>query len=194
MVSFCEKAASNPFTISVSAANLPAPPLSKSTLLGSIPTMINCLSVLTINPSAMEMQFEVEFIENGACLDCWPRTPVWPNTIELLGAWEIVSFDTDRPVLQERNLQQFVDRLAIPEAIKGESEHPLLDVEAHQPMRHVETHQPGVHLLALEQRYEIRRVVRDEHVSVVDGAAHDRPILARAEPQPGDVRRFPVAA
>jgi hypothetical protein len=31
---------------------------------------------------------------------------------------EIIPFDTDRPVFQERNLQQFVDPLAIPEAIK----------------------------------------------------------------------------
>ena len=59
---------------------------------------------------------------------------------------------------------------------------------------HVETRQPGVHLLAPEQRREIRRVVGHERVAIVNGTTHDRPILARAEPEPCDMRRFAMAA
>jgi hypothetical protein len=45
---------------------------------------------------------------------------------------KIVVLDMNRFVFVKCDLQQFVDRFAIAEAIEGESEQPLLNSEAHQ--------------------------------------------------------------
>jgi hypothetical protein len=88
----------------------------------------------------------------------------------------------------KRDLQQFIDRFAIAEAIEGESEQPLLNSEAHQTWSHVETNQSGMNLLTPRQRGEVRRVVGDKHVAIGDCATHNRPVVARAQPKPGDMR------
>jgi hypothetical protein len=69
-----------------------------------------------------------------------------------------------------------------------------LDIKRHQSWCHVQAHQPGVQVLTVEQRREIRCVVGDKHVTVVDGTAHDRPVLARTQPKPCDMHRLLVAA
>src|SRR6516164_4372838 len=93
-------------------------------------------------------------------------------------SWKIIALDMDDLVFVERDLQQFVDGLAVPEAIKSESKQPLLHIQAHQTRRHVDTYQAGVHLLTPEQRPEIRGVVGNEHIAIRNRATHDRPILA----------------
>jgi hypothetical protein len=80
------------------------------------------------------------------------------------------------------------------EMIKGEGEQPPLDVETHQSRCHVQADQSGVHALSADQRREICSVVGDEHVAGIDSPAHDRPILARAQPEPGDMRGFSMSA
>jgi hypothetical protein len=86
--------------------------------------------------------------------------------------WKIIALDMNDLVFVERDLQQFVDGLAVAEAIKGESKQPLLHIQAHQAGRHVDTHQ-AVHLLTPEQRPEIRRIVGNEHIAIGNRAAHD---------------------
>src|SRR5713226_1338921 len=51
-----------------------------------------------------------------------------------------------------------------------------------------------MHALSAEQWSEIRRVVCDKHVAVIDSPAHNRPVLARAQPEPSDVRRLAMPA
>src|SRR5712691_4659084 len=100
------------------------------------------------------------------------------DTTWLLSGRKIVPVDLDRSVFPEGNLQDFVDRLGIAQAIEGQNEQPLLDIEGHQPGRHVQTDQTCMHLLEAEQRREVYAIAGDEDVSVVDGTAHDRPIPA----------------
>lgn len=60
---------------------------------------------------------------------------------------KVIALDMNDPVFVERDLQQFVDRVAVAETIKGKSKKPLLHIQAHQARRHVDTYQTGVHLL-----------------------------------------------
>jgi hypothetical protein len=104
-----------------------------------------------------------------------------------------MALDYDRPVVFEGNLEDFVDRFVIAKTVQREGEQSPLDVKGHQSRRYVQTHQPCVQPLPAEQGHEIRRVVRDKHVTVIDGPPHDRPIPARTQPKPRDMHRFHVA-
>jgi hypothetical protein len=55
--------------------------------------------------------------------------PTWLET--LLSRWEIVAINTDRLVLQKRDMEYLVDGLHIPEVIEGEGEQLPLDLETH---------------------------------------------------------------
>ncbi len=95
----------------------------------------------------------------------------------------------NRVILQKGDMEYFVDRLDIAEAVEGEREQFSLDCKTHQPGRHLKANQSRMPTLAADQRGEIERVVGYKNVAVVDRAAHDRPIPARPQPKPGDVRR-----
>jgi hypothetical protein len=45
-----------------------------------------------------------------------------------------------------------------------------------------------------DQRLEIECVVRYQHVAIIDGPAHDRPVFARAQPQPRNMSGFSISA
>src|SRR6266850_7114464 len=111
---------------------------------------------------------------------------------DLLRRSEVITLDSDCSVFPQRHLEQFVYWFRTPESIERESEQTLLDIKTHQPGRHIQGHESGVQSLPAEQGREIRRIVGDEHVTVGDRAAYDRPVGARAQAAPRNMRRFLV--
>ncbi len=124
-------------------------------------------------------------IQVPGCMIRGVQYPITPGPS--LGGRKIITRDVDDPAFVERDLQQFVDGLAVAKPVEREGEQPPLRLQAHPIGRHIDADQAGMHLLTPKQRPEVRCVVGDEDVPAGDCAAHDRPILARAHPQPRDM-------
>lgn len=73
---------------------------------------------------------------------------------------------------------------------KGEMKEPVLEIEAHQARGGVEGEQPDMQLLTAIEAAKVRRVVRDEHIAVIDRAPGHHMVLGAGEAQPAHMARL----
>ena len=102
----------------------------------------------------------------------------------------IISIRFHRSIVYKGNLDHLVDGFLSSQLVQGLLEQGFLGLQAHKTRHRIQTHKTGMQILASDERCKVGCVVRDQHITIFDGALHDGPVFPGRQPKPGYVRRL----